>query len=98
MAASAQGQEMISDAVLSPCIGVCELDGAGYCVGCHRSSDEIAGWLGFSPHQRQHLMDNVLPGRERRQGVRGTHHTLVWADAIQLGLRSGPPPRAAKGK
>jgi len=51
--------------VPSPCIGICALDAMGYCVGCHRSGDEIAGWLGFHPQWRQHLMDHVLPARER---------------------------------
>ena len=25
----------------SPCIGVCELDNAGVCIGCNRTIDEI---------------------------------------------------------
>jgi predicted Fe-S protein YdhL (DUF1289 family) len=49
--------------VLSPCIGVCELNGAGYCVGCHRSGEEIAGWLQFTDAERLHLMNDVLPRR-----------------------------------
>ena len=27
----------------SPCIGVCQFDEAGYCLGCGRSSDEVFG-------------------------------------------------------
>jgi predicted Fe-S protein YdhL (DUF1289 family) len=27
----------------SPCIGVCQIDEAGYCIGCGRSADEIFG-------------------------------------------------------
>jgi predicted Fe-S protein YdhL (DUF1289 family) len=42
------------------------LNAAGYCVGCHRSGDEIARWLQFSDAQRLHLMNDVLP---RRAGV-----------------------------
>jgi predicted Fe-S protein YdhL (DUF1289 family) len=49
--------------VLSPCIGVCELNGAGYCAGCHRSGEEIAGWLQFTDAERLHLMNDVLPRR-----------------------------------
>ncbi len=50
--------------VLSPCIGVCHLDAAGYCEGCLRTGDEIARWLAMGEGQRQHLMDVVLPQRE----------------------------------
>jgi uncharacterized protein len=51
-------------AVLSPCIGVCELRADGLCAGCLRNTDEIAGWSGFDDATRQHLMDAVLPRRE----------------------------------
>jgi predicted Fe-S protein YdhL (DUF1289 family) len=54
--------------VLSPCIGVCELNGAGYCIGCHRSGEEIARWLQFSDAQRLHLMNDVLPRRAATGG------------------------------
>lgn len=50
-------------AVSSPCIGVCELDDAGYCIGCRRSGDEIARWLQMSDAERRRLMDEVLPQR-----------------------------------
>ncbi|HMM56714.1 MAG TPA: DUF1289 domain-containing protein [Rudaea sp.] len=54
--------------VLSPCTGVCRLDDAGYCVGCHRSGDEIARWLQFSDAQRRRLMNEVLPRRANANG------------------------------
>lgn len=51
-------------AVLSPCIGVCSLDAAGLCEGCHRNTSEIARWSQMSDDERLHLMEVVLPGRE----------------------------------
>ncbi len=50
--------------VLTPCIGVCTLDPAGYCDGCFRNGNEIAGWLAMSDAQRLHMMETVLPARE----------------------------------
>lgn len=49
--------------VLSPCIGLCELGPDGLCVGCFRTGNEIAGWMGFSAVQREYLMKYVLPER-----------------------------------
>lgn len=49
--------------VLSPCIGVCHLDAEDFCVGCHRSGDEIALWSQFTDAQRLRLMSEVLPRR-----------------------------------
>ncbi len=51
-------------AIPTPCTGVCTLDAAGYCLGCQRSTHEIAGWLGMDEAERQRLMDVVLPARE----------------------------------
>jgi predicted Fe-S protein YdhL (DUF1289 family) len=49
--------------VLSPCVGICALDAAGYCRGCRRTLDEIAGWASLSDSERATLMDEVLPQR-----------------------------------
>lgn len=53
-----------SRAVLTPCIGVCTLDPAGFCDGCFRTGNEIARWLSMSDAERLHLMERVLPDRE----------------------------------
>lgn len=50
-------------AVLSPCIGICELDEAGLCRGCHRSGDEIAAWTTLGDATRLRYMDEILPAR-----------------------------------
>ena len=50
--------------VLSPCVGICELDGDGYCKGCLRSGDEIARWISMGESERRRLVDAVLQQRE----------------------------------
>lgn len=27
----------------NPCVGICQIDESGYCIGCGRSADEIFG-------------------------------------------------------
>lgn len=54
-------------AVLSPCVGICSLDGNGLCEGCHRSSAEIARWSQMNDDERLHLMEDVLPLREAQR-------------------------------
>ena len=51
-------------AILTPCTGGCTLDGDGICLGCHRTTDEIAGWGLMDDDERLRLMDVVLPARE----------------------------------
>jgi predicted Fe-S protein YdhL (DUF1289 family) len=47
----------------SPCILVCSIDmKTGYCFGCGRTRDEIAGWIGMTPEKRRDVM-SLLPAR-----------------------------------
>ena len=47
----------------SPCVGVCTLDPAmGWCLGCGRTGDEIARWIGLDDAQRLAIW-NELPAR-----------------------------------
>jgi predicted Fe-S protein YdhL (DUF1289 family) len=34
----------------------------GYCFGCGRTRDEIAGWLDMTPETRREIME-ILPAR-----------------------------------
>jgi uncharacterized protein len=47
----------------SPCILVCSIDmKTGYCFGCGRTRDEIAGWIDMAPEARRAVMA-ALPAR-----------------------------------
>lgn len=47
----------------SPCILVCSIDmKTGYCFGCGRTRDEIAGWIEMTPQMRRDIMA-MLPAR-----------------------------------
>ena len=49
--------------MISPCTLICSIDmKTGFCVGCGRTGDEIAGWTGFTDDERIDLMD-LLPTR-----------------------------------
>lgn len=50
---------------LTPCIGICQLDVRGYCVGCQRTGEEIGRWRSMSDSERLHVMEHVLPLREQ---------------------------------
>ena len=66
--------------VTSPCVNVCEMDGAtGWCRGCARRLDEIAGW-GSAPAAAREQVMAQLPLRR--------------AVMQQQGLWLGPQPLA----
>lgn len=53
-------------AVLSPCVGICNLDDDGLCEGCLRTSTEIAHWSQMNDDERLRIMEIVLPKRQSR--------------------------------
>ena len=60
-------------AVASPCINVCQMDAAtGWCSGCLRSLDEIAGWSGLVDEDKRAIC-RQLP--ERRAAWRASGRT-----------------------
>jgi len=41
----------------SPCTSVCVIDAAtGFCGGCFRTLEEIAGWIDFSATERREVI------------------------------------------
>jgi uncharacterized protein len=52
---------------LSPCIAVCVLDPkSGYCRGCFRTIDEIAGWVTLAGDEKRRILA-LLPLRRQQK-------------------------------
>ncbi|MBX3566953.1 MAG: DUF1289 domain-containing protein [Rhizobiaceae bacterium] len=70
----------------SPCILVCSIDmKTGYCFGCGRTRDEIAGWIAMDPAQRRAVMA-ALPARletVERRPRRETRRTRIARERAQ---------------
>lgn len=50
--------------VPSPCVKVCALDPRqGYCVGCLRTVDEVAGWLEMTAEEKRAVLERVARRR-----------------------------------
>jgi predicted Fe-S protein YdhL (DUF1289 family) len=50
----------------SPCVGRCQTDSRGYCIGCLRSREERFGWLKFSPAQQREIIRLCKQRKYRR--------------------------------
>ena len=53
---------LLSNVIITPCIGVCTLGPDDHCIGCFRTTDEICQWLNFSEFERSAIMER-LPAR-----------------------------------
>lgn len=50
----------------SPCIGLCQSDARGYCLGCFRSRDERFRWLKMSDDEKREVL-RLCQARARRK-------------------------------
>ncbi|OSI13224.1 DUF1289 domain-containing protein [Neisseria canis] len=51
----------------SPCIGVCRMNGKGYCKGCFRSREERLYWLHMTDEQKHQVMRLIAMRRKKVQ-------------------------------
>ena len=60
-------------ALPSPCISVCQLDAvSGQCLGCYRTSAEIAAWRSMSAKAQGELVEALRQRRAEATGVKRT--------------------------
>ena len=53
----------------SPCIGRCQLDDAGVCLGCFRTRGDIGQWLSASDEEKRSIVASARRrGSERSLG------------------------------
>ncbi|MGB2816058.1 MAG: DUF1289 domain-containing protein [Burkholderiaceae bacterium] len=53
--------------VPSPCISVCKMNPVtGWCEGCHRTIDEIAGWSRMSDEARRLVWTGLAHRRQQK--------------------------------
>jgi len=52
--------------VPSPCIGICQSDTKGYCLGCFRTREERQNWIDLSNDDKQKVIKRCI-GRKRRK-------------------------------
>jgi len=54
--------------VPSPCIGICQSDTKGYCLGCFRTREERQNWLNLSNDEKQKVIKRCIQ-RKRRKDI-----------------------------
>ncbi|NBC32380.1 MAG: DUF1289 domain-containing protein [Alphaproteobacteria bacterium] len=76
--------------VLSPCVGVCQLDPeTGYCIGCQRTGDEIMAWPSASDGERREILDRADHRRDsggetaRREHDRRRRTGSAWRTELR---------------
>jgi predicted Fe-S protein YdhL (DUF1289 family) len=60
--------------VPSPCVGICQTDEKGYCLGCMRSRDERQKWQAFDTDKKQKVIKLCIQRKKRKQN-KSNHQT-----------------------
>ena len=54
--------------VPSPCIGVCQVDDKGQCLGCFRTRDERVTWISLTSDHKQKVIKRCTQRKKRKEG------------------------------
>lgn len=60
----------------NPCVGICQSNNRGYCIGCLRSRDERFNWHNKPVEERARIL-KLLAQRRARQQNRPAKETLA---------------------
>jgi len=65
----------MKDEIKSPCISVCKYDEEGICMGCHRTMNEITGWLFMNNEQKiKSLEEAEIRRKTPKPGINNYDH------------------------
>ncbi|PCH96933.1 MAG: DUF1289 domain-containing protein [Gammaproteobacteria bacterium] len=53
--------------VPSPCVGVCQSNTKGYCLGCMRTRDERQDWINFDNDNKQKVIKRCIQRKKRQK-------------------------------
>lgn len=54
--------------VPSPCVGICQSNEKGHCLGCMRTRDERLQWMNFSSDDKQKVIKRCQQRKKRKEG------------------------------
>jgi hypothetical protein len=65
----------------SPCIGMCQSDNKGHCLGCMRSRDERLGWMEFTNDDKQKIIKRCQQRKKRKHNQTSPQKIEVQPEA-----------------
>lgn len=71
--------------VPSPCVGVCQLDVKGYCLGCLRNRQERQAWVSLAVTDKQKVIKRCKQRKKRRDEPAKPIQVVASQPAIMQG-------------
>lgn len=69
--------------VPSPCVGVCQSNDKGYCIGCMRTRDERLDWINFDNNNKQKVIKRCMQ-RKKRLLNKNKHKTAEIINSVDI--------------
>ena len=72
--------------VPSPCVGVCQSNEKGYCLGCMRTRDERKDWIKLDSDSKQKVIKRCIQRKKRQKNrkLMQTNPTATIEDQQQI--------------
>lgn len=84
----------------SPCVGVCQSNEKGYCLGCMRTRDERKDWINLDNDNKQKVIKRCIQRKKRQKSVKPSkaiENIKPQEDLLQIEQPSLlDPPRKSK--
>jgi len=55
--------------VPSPCVGICQSDEKGNCLGCYRTREERQSWINLTTDDKQKVIKRCLQRKKRKNAA-----------------------------
>lgn len=76
--------------VPSPCIGICQSNDKGQCLGCFRTRDERVGWINYTSDDKQKVIKRCSQRKKRKTGQLKEKNVTINIEVNQPSLLDKP--------
>ncbi|MGJ8692834.1 MAG: DUF1289 domain-containing protein [Thalassotalea sp.] len=79
--------------VPSPCVGICQSDEKGQCLGCMRTRDERTQWIALSSDDKQKVIKRCQQRKKRKSG-KATEKVVTQSPVLIQPSLLDPPEKS----
>jgi predicted Fe-S protein YdhL (DUF1289 family) len=77
--------------VPSPCVGICQSDEKGNCLGCYRTREERQSWTNLTTDDKQKVIKRCQQRKKRKNAAPKIKVTEIAVEALQPSLLDPQP-------
>jgi len=84
--------------VPSPCIGICQSDDKGFCLGCFRTRDERQTWINLTNDDKQKVIKRCQQRKKRKLAPSKVKAAETPEESKQTSIFDPPSPKVDNTK